>query len=93
MGVSGPGRTERFPDYLGYPRQCLTCPDMLAGMMNRVEERTLEEALEVLASFGEARVVRVKGRLHLLGGSMADRMEALEWLSMFMPEEAACLER
>jgi len=77
---------------LGYPSQCLTFPDRLAGMKNRLEERRLEERAEVLALFGEARVLRIKGRIHLRGGSMADRMEALEWLSMFMPEEAACID-
>ena len=76
----------------GYPSQCLTFPDRLAGMKNRLEERRLDEVAEVLASFGEARVVRIDGRIHLRGGSMADRMEALEWRSMFMPDEAACIE-
>ena len=62
-------------------------------MKNRIEETRQEECIEVVAIFGEARVVRINGRIHLRGGSMADRMEALEWLSMFMPEEAACIGR
>jgi len=41
----------------------------------------------LIASFGEARLLRVDGALRLTGGSMADRMEALEWVAMFMPEE------
>jgi hypothetical protein len=46
---------------------------------------------EVLAQFGEAVLVRINGQIVLRGGSMADRMEALEWLSMFMPDEVASL--
>ena len=48
---------------------------------------------EVIARFGEATVLRRDGRVVLRGGSMADRMEALEWLSMFMPETAPALEQ
>jgi hypothetical protein len=45
----------------------------------------------VIAQFGEAVLVRMDGRIVLRGGSMADRTEALEWLSMFMPEAVATL--
>jgi hypothetical protein len=48
---------------------------------------------EVIATFGEARLVRVKGRVELRGGSMADRTEALEWLLVMMPDEAPRLRR
>ena len=47
----------------------------------------------VIASFGEARLVKVDGRIELRGGTMADRMEALEWISLFMPDEAARIRR
>ncbi|HKX62260.1 MAG TPA: hypothetical protein VJS65_10455 [Verrucomicrobiae bacterium] len=46
---------------------------------------------EVISQFGEAVLVRMDGRIVLRGGSMADRTEALEWLSMFMPEAVATL--
>ena len=48
---------------------------------------------QVLATFGEARLIKVEGKLHLRGGSMSDRMEALEWVSLFLPDEAVSLER
>jgi len=46
---------------------------------------------EVLAIFGEARLIRLNGRVYLRGGSMAERMEALEWLAVFEPETVACV--
>jgi hypothetical protein len=59
-------------------------------MINRIEEQQREGlAGELIATFGDARLVRVNGRIHLRGGSMSDRMEALEWLSLFMPEATA----
>ena len=48
---------------------------------------------QVVASFGEAKLVKVDGTLQLRGGSMSDRIEALEWISIFLPEESVRLER
>ena len=62
-------------------------------MNNRTEEITQDRREEVIACFGEARIVRGDGKVYLRGGSMADRTEALEWLAMFLPEEVACVER
>ena len=62
-------------------------------MKNRTEEIIQDPQEEFVAVFGEARVVRVNGKIHLRGGSMADRSEALEWLAMFLPEEVACVKR
>ena len=62
-------------------------------MNNRTEEFIQDRREEVIASFGEARIVRVGGKIYLRGGSMADRTEALEWLAMVLPEEVACVER
>ena len=62
-------------------------------MKNRTEEIIQDRQEEFVAVFGEARVVRVNGKIHLRGGSMADRSEALEWLAMFLPGEVACVER
>ena len=62
-------------------------------MNNRTEEFIEDRREEVIALFGEARIIRNDGKVYLRGGSMADRTEALEWLAMFLPEEAACVER
>ena len=62
-------------------------------MKNRTKEIVQDRPEEVIAVFGEARIVRVDGKVHLRGGSMADRTEALEWLAIFLPEEVACVER
>jgi hypothetical protein len=43
---------------------------------------------EIIATFGEAALVRQDGEIELRGGSMADRVEALEWMSLMMPGEA-----
>jgi hypothetical protein len=51
----------------------------------------LNQSEEVLAIFGEARLVRVNGRVYLRGGSMTERMEALEWLSILEPQTVACV--
>jgi hypothetical protein len=42
---------------------------------------------ELIAIFGEAQLLRVDGHVQLQGGTMADRIEALEWLSIFLPNE------
>jgi hypothetical protein len=42
---------------------------------------------ETIASFGQARLVKyLDGKLELKGGSRADRLEAYEWISLFMHE-------
>ena len=51
----------------------------------------LEWAGEEVARFGEAVLIRSGGRLFLRGGSMADRMEALEWVALFMPDSVPSL--
>ena len=39
---------------------------------------------EIIASFGEARLVKyLDGRYELRGGSKEDRLAAKEWISMF----------
>ncbi len=48
---------------------------------------------ELVAVFGEARLVKIEGRLFLLGGSMADRTEAMEWVMLFLPDEVVGLKR
>ena len=47
----------------------------------------------LVAAFGEATLVKIDGRLELRGGTMADRIEALEWVSLFLPEEAPRVKR
>ena len=65
-------------------------------MKNRTQKRVRpgqEEAVtgDVIAQFGESMLMRVDGQIVLRGGSMADRTEALEWLSLNMPEAVASL--
>ena len=46
---------------------------------------------ELMAVFGDARLVKRDGQVHLIGGSMADRTEAMEWVMMFLPDESVRL--
>jgi hypothetical protein len=40
---------------------------------------------ELIASWGEARLIKfLDGKLVLKGGSKADRIEARDWISMFL---------
>jgi hypothetical protein len=48
---------------------------------------------ELIATFGEARLVRVNARIELRGGSMSDRMEALEWVARTLPDEMVDIRR
>jgi len=46
---------------------------------------------EVVAGFGEARLMRtVDGQYELRGGSAEDRKAAEEWMKLFFPESLAC---
>ena len=46
---------------------------------------------ELIASFGEARLVRdLDGKYKLLGGTADDRTAAKEWISLFM-HKAVCI--
>jgi hypothetical protein len=46
---------------------------------------------ELIASFGEARLVRdLDGKYKLLGGTPDDRTAAKEWISLFM-HKAVCI--
>ncbi len=50
-------------------------------------EQWIKDDGELIAGFGEAKLVKVDGRIQLRGGSMADRTEALEWVALFLPDE------
>jgi hypothetical protein len=39
-----------------------------------------------IASFGSAQLVDIHGEVYLRGGSSIERGEALEWMSLCMPE-------
>ena len=42
---------------------------------------------EVIASWGQARLINyLDGKLELKGGSKEDRIEAREWISMFLTD-------
>ena len=60
-------------------------------MKNRVFQPLPTEGEQVIATFGEAKLVKVDGKIQLRDGSMADRMEAMEWISLFMPDEVVSI--
>lgn len=62
-------------------------------MKNRISSYWESMQEEIIATFGDAVLVKAGGRIQLRGGSMSDRMEALEWMSLFMPEESVRVER
>lgn len=62
-------------------------------MRNQKELMPCDAGEELIGIFGEARLIQVRDKVYLRGGSMADRMEALEWIALFMPEGIVRLER
>ena len=62
-------------------------------MKNQISELVTDRTEETIALFGDARLVRVNDSICLRGGSMADRMEAVEWLSLMMPEAVVSIGR
>ena len=68
-------------------------PSPQTGAM-KTQSRDMEVVYdELVAVFGEARLVKIEGQLFLLGGSMADRTEAMEWVMLFLPDEVVGLKR
>lgn len=67
--------------------------DYSCAMNNRGLENTETKEEPALATFGEAELVRIDGRIFLRGGSMVDRIEAMEWMSIYMPEENVAIHR
>ena len=58
-------------------------------MRNRLFYQLFKDEGEVTASWGEARLIKyLDGRLELKGGSKDDRIEAREWISMFLHDKA-----
>jgi hypothetical protein len=54
-------------------------------MRNRLFYPLFKDEGEVTASWGEARLIKyLDGKLELKGGSKEDRIEAREWISMFL---------
>ncbi|HEY0455254.1 MAG TPA: hypothetical protein VGE41_02705 [Verrucomicrobiae bacterium] len=62
---------------------------MINRMLNDIA--VLNENL--IATFGRAELVKVQDRLCLRGGSAHERLEALEWISLFLPGEFAELDK
>jgi hypothetical protein len=57
-------------------------------MRNRIFYSLFKDEGEVTASWGEARLIKyLDGRLELKGGSKEDRIEAREWISMFLHDK------
>jgi hypothetical protein len=61
------------------------------GQRLGVEGKPEGEAEIEVARFGDAVLIRSRGRIVLRGGSMADRTEALEWMALFMPDAVTSL--
>ena len=57
-------------------------------MRNRLFYPLFKDEGEVIASWGEAQLIKyLDGRLELKGGSKEDRIEAREWISMFLHDK------
>ena len=59
----------------------------LIGVMKRKSEYypPFKDEGELIASWGEARLIKyLDGKVELKGGSKEDRIEAREWISMFL---------
>jgi hypothetical protein len=69
---------------------CQTAPmNMKKNMGSRLKSAFLTSTAgqQVIARFGEARLVRsANGRHELVGGTAADCAEAQEWCAIFAPE-------
>ena len=53
---------------------------------------TVFDNQQLIATFGCAQLVKMEEGMILRGGSSSDRLEALEWISLFLPEEFATVE-
>jgi hypothetical protein len=54
-------------------------------MRNRTFFSPFKDEGELIASWGEARLIKyLDGKVELKGGSKEDRIEAREWISMFL---------
>jgi hypothetical protein len=59
----------------------------MEGMKNIFFRSARVEAGELVATFGQARLMKLQdGRFELRGGSAEERFEAKEWASLFMHE-------
>jgi len=60
----------------------------------RKRPRIILQTRRVVARFGRARLMRESdGRFALEGGSRHDRLAAIEWTSMFLPEAVVAQRR
>jgi hypothetical protein len=75
--------------FVGLARICPTLPGMLIGMKNLFSKISGRGQFQLIATFGQAKLVLTTGgQLELRGGSSADRVAAKEWISLFMHEAA-----
>jgi hypothetical protein len=68
--------------------QCLK----VAAMKNRIDTEIDYHREQLIASFGQAELVKIEDAIVLRGGTSSDRTDALEWISLFLPEEFATVE-
>ena len=57
------------------------------GMNNSLMHNDRNIEGELIATFGCARLIKDWDNVRLVGGNSADRAEALEWISFFLPDE------
>lgn len=70
----------------GLDRWCPTRSFTFQGMDRHTQRfMPVDQEQEIIASFGEARLVRhSNGRLEILGGTQGDRQLAEEWVARFL---------
>jgi hypothetical protein len=61
-------------------------------MKNRMDTEMVHDREQHIASFGQAELVKIQDTMVLRGGTSSDRTDALEWISLFLPEEFATVE-
>ena len=61
-------------------------------MKNRMHMESVFNGEQLIATFGQAELVKMDDGMLLRGGSSTDRLEALEWISLFLPEEFVTVE-
>ena len=84
MKVSAPVYSIQYSVFRALDRFCPTPRNRVRAMHNFLIER---DEVEVLAGFGDARLVRtVDMKYEMRGGSAQDRSAAADWIRKFFPD-------
>jgi len=73
---------------MGFVSICPTPAHKMMAMKNMTTTRTAFRPELCIASFGGAELVDIHGEVYLRGGSSVERTEALEWISLCMPDRS-----